>query len=139
MSSGNAQNVKDLLALAMPGTMIEVSVSDLGAYIAERVVERREQVLLEAIPVKKLSGDICLTAQNIVDGDRAATHGDKLANHQNIAALWTAYLETTVTAHDVALLMALLKIARTKSGRLNIDDYVDGVGYMSIAGELSQL
>ena len=33
--------------------------------------------------------------------------------------------------------MVLLKIARTKSGTVNIDDYVDGCGYLSIAGELT--
>ena len=32
--------------------------------------------------------------------------------------------------------MSLLKIARTKLGRFNIDDFEDGSAYMAIAGEL---
>jgi hypothetical protein len=34
-------------------------------------------------------------------------------------------------------MMALLKIARTKSGELNHDCFVDGCGYIALAGELS--
>ena len=35
------------------------------------------------------------------------------------------------------MLMALLKIARTKSGEHHIDNYIDLVGYGAIAGQLS--
>ena len=41
-----------------------------------------------------------------------------------------------VTAYDVAMMMALLKIARTKTGNPNKDDLVDGAAYLAIAGEL---
>ena len=34
-------------------------------------------------------------------------------------------------------MMALLKVARTKLGNLNKDDYVDGAGYLAIAGEIA--
>jgi len=33
--------------------------------------------------------------------------------------------------------MALLKIARTKIGKVNPDDYVDACGYLGIAGEIA--
>lgn len=75
-------------------------------------------------------------AKTLTSGDRAEQHGDKLDNHQNIADLWSAYLGQMVTPHDVAICMVLLKIARTKSGKFNDDDYVDMVGYGAIAGEL---
>ena len=36
----------------------------------------------------------------------------------------------------VAMMMALLKIARTKTGSPNKDDLIDGAAYLAIAGEL---
>ena len=67
---------------------------------------------------------------------RNKQHGDKARNHANIAKLWSWYLKTEVTAYDVAMCMALLKIARTKSGSLNKDDLIDGAAYLAIAGEM---
>jgi hypothetical protein len=43
-----------------------------------------------------------------------------------------------ITPKDVAILMVLLKLARTKAGEHNIDDYVDACGYSAIAGELNE-
>ena len=77
------------------------------------------------------------TASILVSEDRNMTHGNKLENHANIADLWSAYKKIEITAHDVAVMMALLKIARTKTGNINKDDYVDACGYMSIAGEIA--
>lgn len=88
--------------------------------------------------------EICTTAASLVGGDRAKTHGDKLGNHTKIARLWTAYLENIsfdaqkcdLDATDVAMMMALLKIARTQSGGTHHDDnYVDLAGYAGVAGE----
>lgn len=81
------------------------------------------------------------TALGLVTGERARTHGDKLTNHLRIAALWNAYLHNLgVQIHldgtDVALMMALLKIARTQSGGAHNDDnYVDLAGYAAVAIE----
>ncbi len=84
------------------------------------------------------SSEIIEKAGELVSGDRENQHGDKFKNHQNIARLWGAYLNTTFSPEQIALMMVLLKIARTKTGTYNPDDYVDGVGYMAIAGELAE-
>jgi hypothetical protein len=55
-----------------------------------------------------------------------------------IASLWSAYLETKITAHDVALMMTLLKLARTKAGKTSDDTYIDMAAYSAIAGELKE-
>lgn len=75
-------------------------------------------------------------AASLVSGDRAKKHGDAQENHDKIAKLWSAYLGKNLDAHDVACLMALLKIARTQTGATNPDDYIDICGYAAIAGEL---
>ena len=76
-------------------------------------------------------------ASRIVADDREKSYGNKSTNHKNIAKLWSAYLDKEVSSHDVAMLMALLKIARTKTGELCIDNYIDLVGYGAIAGQLA--
>lgn len=86
---------------------------------------------------------IVQSAAELVKNDRAITHGDAAKTHGKIATLWNAYRSirrdpaSDLTNVDVAVMMALLKIARTQSGEYNPDDYVDGVGYLSIAGELA--
>ena len=82
--------------------------------------------------------EILETSLNLVSGNRNDTHGDKLRNHQNIADLWSAYLGIEISPTQVATLMVLLKIARTKEGSHNIDDYIDACGYASIAGDLAE-
>lgn len=82
------------------------------------------------------AGAILSHATDLVGGDRAKTHGDKTVNHQNIANLWTAYIGVPITADQVAIMMVLLKIARTKHGGLNRDDFVDMAGYAGVAGEI---
>jgi hypothetical protein len=82
--------------------------------------------------------DICDTAAGLVSGDRAAMHGNMLSNFTRIAALWNAYLgEDVVTPVDVGLMLALLKVARVKSGSHNMDNYVDLAGYAGCSGEVA--
>lgn len=86
------------------------------------------------------AGGITAEAHTLVTGARAKTHGGKTLNHQNIADLWNAYLGNALMpklkAHDVAVMMCLLKIARMKLGETNRDNYVDLAGYAGVAGEI---
>lgn len=90
----------------------------------------------------------CTEAARLVGGPRAATHGDKSINFQNIAELWNGYwrikcrvnderLSTPFDAHDVGCMMELFKIARRFSGSFNADDYVDAAGYAGCTGEIA--
>ena len=74
-------------------------------------------------------------AKELIAGPGAKTYGDKIVNHANIGKLWSAYLDKEITAHDAAVMMALLKVARTKFGQPTEDTYVDAAAYMAIAGE----
>ena len=81
--------------------------------------------------------------KKLVSKDREDKHGNKVENHENIARLWSGYIQnkTKLLIHllpeDVANMMALLKIARTQAGQHNEDDYVDAVGYCAISGEIA--
>ena len=88
--------------------------------------------------------EILEQTKKLVSTDREDKHGNKTINHENIARLWTSYIQNktklniVMLPEDVANLMALLKIARTQSGDHNIDDYVDACGYSAIAGEIAE-
>ena len=78
-------------------------------------------------------------AAELIDGDRDKQHGDRHECHAAIAALWSAFLTVNIEPADVALMLALQKIARTQHGEHNPDNYVDGCGYIAIAGELANV
>ena len=80
--------------------------------------------------------DFLNEAIKLASGQRQIDYGDKTENHKNIAKLWSAYLEYTISPHDVAILMCLLKVARTKLGDVSKDTYADMSAYSAIAGEI---
>ena len=61
----------------------------------------------------------------------------QLTNHKNIAALWSIFLRKDITAHDVAMCMALVKVARLMHAH-KTDSYIDLAAYAAIAGELNE-
>ena len=84
----------------------------------------------------KLTKEFLEEAGRLVGGDRQKDYGDKVQNHKNIARLWSAYLDFPVTTENVAIMMCLLKIARTKLGVTSKDTYIDMSAYSAIAGEI---
>jgi hypothetical protein len=80
--------------------------------------------------------EICQKAAALVKGDRQQQHGDKKDNFDNIARLWSAWLGVPISAADVGAMMVLLKLARTKTGSSNPDDFIDGTGYLACMGEI---
>jgi hypothetical protein len=82
--------------------------------------------------------DILATASEYVSIDRAATHGDAENNFRRIADLWNAYLGVnTISAVDVAVMLALLKVARIKSNPTHADNWIDIAGYAACGGEIA--
>ena len=80
--------------------------------------------------------DFLEEAVRLVGGQRQKDYGDKTENHKNIANLWSAYLDVDITAENVAIMMSLLKVARTKLGATSKDTYIDMAAYGAIAGEI---
>ena len=85
--------------------------------------------------VKVNRADILDTAKDYVTKDRAATHGDAERNFGLIGAYWSAHLNVNIRAHDVAVMMTLLKLARAKSNPKHADNWIDGCGYLALGGE----
>ena len=84
--------------------------------------------------------EILETANEYITKDRATTHGDAEDSFIQIAAAWTWWLndrlEDPIDAYDVAMMMALFKIARAKGNASNPDNFIDMAGYAALAGEI---
>lgn len=81
--------------------------------------------------------EILDAAKKIVTGDREKQYGKPEDNFAVIAEFWTTYIGHPISSEDVAVMMALLKIARIRSGNYKADSFVDGVGYLSLAAEIA--
>lgn len=71
--------------------------------------------------------------------ERGRSYGgqeDGYENMRRIARLWTGYLGTPVTAHDVAWMMVLLKASRSRQDPEHLDNYTDAHGYVQLCQEL---
>lgn len=76
-------------------------------------------------------------AEQCVCGNREEDYGNPEDNFAIIAKLWSLWLEKDISAHDVAIMMTLLKIGRVKSGRRKDDNYTDLCGYAACAAEIA--
>lgn len=106
--------------------------------IAETVEENREDV-----KHKLTRADILHAAEKCVCGQRETDYGTPEDNFKTIAELWEAYLNKACTrdvnvrveAKDVAVMMALLKIARIAAGGGKADSWIDLAGYAACGAE----
>lgn len=87
--------------------------------------------------------DILHAAEKCVCGQRETDYGTPEDNFKTIAELWEAYLNKACTrgvnvrveAKDVAVMMALLKIARIAAGGGKADSWIDLAGYAACGAE----
>lgn len=82
--------------------------------------------------------DILDRAKAIVTGEREKQYGKPEDNFAIIAELWGAYTGYKFSPVDIAMMMALLKIARIKTGVGTVDSFVDLAGYAAYAGEIAR-
>ena len=79
--------------------------------------------------------EILQKAETCVCGHREQEYGSPENNFQTIADLWRAYKGVDFTAVDVAMMMALLKIARIQSGTATEDSIIDMYGDVYCGGK----
>ena len=76
-------------------------------------------------------------AEKCVCGQREQDYGTPEDNLSRIAEFWATYKGVEFSPIDVAIMMALLKVARIANNPGHMDNYVDGCGYFCVGGELS--
>lgn len=88
--------------------------------------------------------DILHAAEKCVCGQRETDYGTPEDNFETIAGLWETYLRRAcvdeagnvyIEANDVAMMMALLKIARIAAGGGKADSWIDLAGYAACGAE----
>lgn len=80
-----------------------------------------------------------LVAESLVNGDRNAQYGDPNADFARTAALWNAYKGMDIiTTHDVAVMMALLKISRISWNPKKLDSWIDLAGYAACGADCAE-
>ncbi len=81
-------------------------------------------------------GRVLLKAVEIINGERQDSYGDPEDSFEEIAWVWNwwlgDHLQANLTAQDVAMMMALMKIAREKNGAGKADNVVDACGYLGL-------
>ena len=93
-------------------------------------------------PAAALRDDVLIAAKDVINGDRQKDYGPPRENFARIADYWTTYLrnkrglDLDVTPSDVALLMVLMKVARSHESPTR-DTFVDLAGYAALGYELA--
>lgn len=80
-------------------------------------------------------------AKTCVLGNREEDYGTPEQNFQIIAEFWNSYLGLDgnyISGKDVAAMLALLKIARIRSGKSKSDNWVDLAGYAACGAEVEE-
>jgi len=67
---------------------------------------------------------------------RAKEYGEAKKSFGKIARYWSLYLDRVITAEDVGMMMALMKIARTNTDKKE-DSYVDAINYIAFGGSFA--
>ena len=80
--------------------------------------------------------EILEVARICVCGEREQDYGSPEDSFALIGKLWSAYMGAPVSPKDVAMCMALLKVARIKAGN-KADSFIDLAGYAACAGEIA--
>jgi hypothetical protein len=69
--------------------------------------------------------------------ERGLHYGHPSDNMARAARLISAYLEMPVEDYQVAVILSLVKIARTIEDAQRVDSWIDGASYLGIAGHLA--
>lgn len=75
--------------------------------------------------------------ENDILKERESIYGDPVDMHERIAMIWSGILDKHISAHDVALCMTGLKLARAKNDPSHTDSLIDAKGYAEI-GQMIQ-
>jgi len=81
------------------------------------------------------ASDYLNEAKAIIE-DRGMDYGHPSDNMQRTARLWSAYLEMPISDDQVAMCLALVKIARSMESA-KVDNFIDGAAYFAISGQLA--
>jgi len=78
-------------------------------------------------------------AKMLISGHRRQTYGDAETDFTRTGKMWAAVLGIEeVTAEQVALCMALVKVGRLCNTPSHRDSWIDGCGYLALGGDIAK-
>lgn len=95
-------------------------------------------------PTGDYARDAAEEAIRLFTGDRNADYGDATDNFQDIADLWTVALRpllregAAITAEQVAVCSALIKVARLNNTPNHDDSWVDATAYLALGAGINR-
>lgn len=97
-------------------------------------------VMDEPTPQSSQRGKILATANSLINGDRNSAYGAPYDDFSRTAAMWNGYGATgpggrPFRAHDVGILLILMKTSRLAHMPGHMDSYIDIAGYAGCSGE----
>lgn len=129
-------------------TAVFNKVDDAGTYeLSDIIYDGCVSYLYEKGEQEKLMTrkEFLQGAEKCVCTDREGQYGAPEDNFGVIAEFWNSYLKSVLNLHeydyivdcvDVAVMMALLKIARISTGEPKADNWIDLIGYAACGGEI---
>lgn len=122
----------------VPGCMDEL-IREARKIILSLLEEKKDAVMKNQEPEPWTRKRVLSEAERCVCGQRENEYGVPEDSFEMIGKLWTVYLDyaTKIDAHDVAAMMALLKIARIAKSPDHMDSWCDLAGYASCGGEIA--
>jgi len=90
---------------------------------------------MSAVPARPHPGDLLSHAFELINarGAEYDNAGDIEQNFREAAAVASVILGKPLVARDVAMVMAIVKLIRSKSDPGKLDNYVDGMNYLAFA------
>lgn len=125
------QKGERLIVKATLGTTISFRDHPANAWYFE------DQFQLIGIPELDL-GEVTVDRVDAMITERANQWGDAQSTHARIGDVWSGILGIDVSARQVALCMAGLKLVRAEINPGNEDSYVDGHAYLRFAEDFAE-
>lgn len=139
-SCGNCEDCPlVVLPGGVPNCMNQLVREARNLILSERRTVKKAEKEPEPKPEPWTRKRVLSEAEKCVCGQREKDYGTPEDSFEMIGKLWTVYLDYAkkIDAHDVAAMMALLKIARIAKSPDHMDSWCDLAGYASCGGEIA--
>jgi hypothetical protein len=94
--------------------------------------------MVEPRPPLRERDHILNAAKQLISGEREATYGSAVDDFTRTGKMWAAILGVgEVSAEQVALCMAAVKIGRLCNTPNHADSWVDACGYLALGGDIA--
>lgn len=143
-SCGNCEDCPlVVLPGGVPNCMNQLVREARNLILSERRTVKKAEKEPEPKPEPWTRKRVLSEAEKCVCGQREQDYGTPEDSFNIIADLWAVYLKGCgvsidfLESHDVAIMMALLKIARLSTNPQHMDSWCDLAGYASCGGEIA--